>query len=166
MWLSRHLLASLHCGGWIWRRSNPREREVASFLIPGPRNYHILLLTLYSIGEKVTDLRKGDKDSIYWWEESRRFGDHVLKLLQTSVQFSHWVVSNSLWPHGLQHARPPCPSPTPRVYSNSSRCPSYFWSQIWTNSIQNFPLISLLSYPHSFFTRLHNFLATYWGPGG
>ena len=32
-----------------------------------------------------------------------------------SVQFSHWVVSNSLWPHGLQHARLPCPSPTTRV---------------------------------------------------
>ena len=30
-------------------------------------------------------------------------------------------MSNSLWPHGLQHARPPCPSPTPRVYSHS--CP-------------------------------------------
>ena len=29
-------------------------------------------------------------------------------------------MSDSLWPHGLQHARPPCPSPTPRVYSNSS----------------------------------------------
>ena len=29
------------------------------------------------------------------------------------------VVSYCLWPHGLQHARPPCPSPTPRVYSNS-----------------------------------------------
>ena len=28
-------------------------------------------------------------------------------------------MSDSLWPHGLQHARPPCPSPTPRVYSNS-----------------------------------------------
>ena len=39
-----------------------------------------------------------------------------------SVQFSHSVVSDTLWPHGLQHARPPCPSPTPRVYSNS--CPS------------------------------------------
>ena len=38
-----------------------------------------------------------------------------------SVQFSHSVVSNSLRPHGLQHARPPCPSPTPRVYSNP--CP-------------------------------------------
>ena len=30
----------------------------------------------------------------------------------TSVQFSHSVMSDSLWPHGLQHARPPCPSPT------------------------------------------------------
>ena len=37
-----------------------------------------------------------------------------------SVQFSHSVMSNSLWPHGLQHARPPCPSQTPWVYSNSS----------------------------------------------
>ena len=38
-----------------------------------------------------------------------------------SVQFSRSVMSNSLWPHGLQHARPPCPSPTPRACSNS--CP-------------------------------------------
>ena len=36
------------------------------------------------------------------------------------VQFSRSVVSDSLRPHELQHARPPCPSPTPRVYSNSS----------------------------------------------
>ena len=34
-----------------------------------------------------------------------------------SVQFSCSVVSNSLWPQELQHARPPCPSPTPRVHS-------------------------------------------------
>ena len=40
-------------------------------------------------------------------------------LLLSSVQFSRSVVSHSLWPHGLQHARPPCPSPTPGVYSNS-----------------------------------------------
>ena len=44
----------------------------------------------------------------------------------TSVsQFSCSVVSNSLWPRELQHARPPCASPTPRVYSNS--CPSSWW---------------------------------------
>ena len=37
----------------------------------------------------------------------------------SSVQFSRSVVSDSLWPHELQHARPPCPSPTPGVYSDS-----------------------------------------------
>ena len=36
-----------------------------------------------------------------------------------SVQFSCSVVSDSLGPHGLQHAKLPCPSPTPRAYSNS-----------------------------------------------
>ena len=42
-----------------------------------------------------------------------------------SVQFSHSVMSNSVWPHELQHARPPCPSPTPGVYSNW--CPLRWW---------------------------------------
>ena len=37
----------------------------------------------------------------------------------SSAQFSRSVMSNSLQPRGLQHARPPCPSPTPGVYSNS-----------------------------------------------
>ena len=41
------------------------------------------------------------------------------------VQFSCSVMSDSLWPHGPQHARPPCPSPTPRVYPNS--CPLSQW---------------------------------------
>ena len=43
----------------------------------------------------------------------------------TSVWFSHSVVPDSLQPHGLQHSRPPCPSPTPRLYSNS--CPLSQW---------------------------------------
>ena len=46
-------------------------------------------------------------------------------LLKCTVQFSHSVVSNSLRPPGLQHARSPCPSPTSRVYSNS--CPLSRW---------------------------------------
>ena len=41
----------------------------------------------------------------------------------SSVQFSCSVMSDSLWPHESQHARPPCPSPTPRVHS----CPSSQW---------------------------------------
>ena len=48
---------------------------------------------------------------------------HKVSALQfSSVQFSHSVVSDSLRPHELQHTRPPCPSPTPRVHSDS--CPS------------------------------------------
>ena len=42
-----------------------------------------------------------------------------------SVQFNCWVLSDSLRSHGLQHARPPCPSPTPGFYSNS--CPLSRW---------------------------------------
>ena len=42
-----------------------------------------------------------------------------------SVWFSRSVVSDSLWPHESQHARPPCPSPTPGVHSNSR--PSSWW---------------------------------------
>ena len=43
----------------------------------------------------------------------------------SSVQFSHSVVSDYLWPHVLQNTGPPCPSPTPGVYSNS--CPLSWW---------------------------------------
>ena len=52
-----------------------------------------------------------------------------------SVQFSHLVVSGSFWPHESQHARPPCPSPTPGVYSNS--CPSSQWCHpaIWSSVV-------------------------------
>ena len=52
-----------------------------------------------------------------------RYGlqDHINSKYLYLLQFSGSVVSNSVRPHELQHARPPCPSPTPRVYSGS--CP-------------------------------------------
>ena len=43
----------------------------------------------------------------------------------SSVQFSHSIISDSLWPHGLQHARLLYPLPTPGTYSNS--CPLHRW---------------------------------------
>ena len=49
-----------------------------------------------------------------------------------TVQFSSSVMSDSLWPHGLQHARLPCPSSTPRAYSNS--CPSSRWCHLTISS--------------------------------
>ena len=48
-----------------------------------------------------------------------------LKDAFSSVRFSRSVVSDSLWPHEPQHARPPCPSPTPGVHSNP--CPLSRW---------------------------------------
>ena len=59
--------------------------------------------------------------------------------------FSHSVVSDSLQPHGLQHARLLCPSPTPEAYSNS--CPSHQWHHP-TISSSVIPFISCLqSFP-------------------
>ena len=49
----------------------------------------------------------------------------TLNYRETIVQISRSVVSDSLQPHGPQHARPPCPSPTPGVYPNS--CPLSRW---------------------------------------
>ena len=59
--------------------------------------------------------------------------------LYKGVQFSGSVMSDTLWPHRLQHARLPCPSPTPRAYSNS--CPSRWWCH---------PAISFSVIPFSF----------------
>ena len=53
------------------------------------------------------------------WVETPFLWDHLL------IQVSHSVVADSLQPHGLQHTRPPCPTPAPGVYSNS--CPSSWW---------------------------------------
>ena len=62
----------------------------------------------------------------------------------SSLQFSHSVVSNSLQPHRLQHIRPPCPSPTPGVYSSS--CPS----SRWCHQIVSSSVVPLSSRPQSF----------------
>ena len=79
--------------------------------------------------------------------------------INLSVQFSHSVMSDSLWPHGLQHARPPCPSLTPEAYSNSY--PSCQWCH---------PTISSSVIPFSFCLQsfpsesvLHITWPKYWG---
>ena len=71
----------------------------------------------------------------------------IFKASHSSVQFSHSVMSNSLRPHGLQHTRLPCPSPTPEAYSNS--CPLSQWCH---------PTISSSVIPFS--SRLQSFPAS------
>ena len=62
----------------------------------------------------------------------------------SSVQFSHSIMSDSLWPYESQHARPPCPSPAPGVYSNS--CPLSQWCHPAISS----SVVSFSSCPQSF----------------
>ena len=87
-------------------------------------------------------------------------GSHTpmyVMIARDSVQFSRSVMSDSLWPQGLQHPSPPCPSPTPRVHPKS--CPSSRWCHPTISSsvvpfssyLQSFP--ASVSFPMSqFFT--------------
>ena len=78
--------------------------------------------------------------------------------LGTSVQFSPSVMSDLLQPHGLEHARLPCPSPTPGDYSNS--CPFSRWCHS-TNESSIIPLSSCLqSFPASGSFQMSQFFAS------
>ena len=62
--------------------------------------------------------------SISRWMD-KKAAVHIHNGVFSSVQFSYSVMSDSLWPHESQHTRPPCPSLTPRVHSDS--CPLSQW---------------------------------------
>ena len=79
-----------------------------------------------------------------WKTNSLKINSTVSLLMFSSVQFSRPVVSDSLWPHGLQHTRPPCPSPTAIVYPNP--CSSSWWFHPTISS----SVVPFSSYPQSF----------------
>ena len=80
------------------------------------------------------------------------------KCMDISVQLSHSVMSDSLRPHGLQHTRLPCPSPTPRVYSDSG--PLSWWCHP-TISSSVVPFSSCLqSFPTSGSFQMSQFFAS------
>ena len=78
--------------------------------------------------------------------ESKIIKWRILQLFPciATVKFSHSVTSNSLWPHGLHHVRPPCQSPTLGAYSNS--CPLSQWCHPTISS----SVVSFSSYLQSF----------------
>ena len=69
-----------------------------------------------------------DLDTTNWLNNNKYTVWYVWYDMFSSVQFSHSVVSDSLRPHESQDARPPCPSPTPGVHSDS--CPSSRWCHL------------------------------------
>ena len=88
-----------------------------------PSKQKIIKVTVALKTINVTDIYR----LFHWTAVNRFFPKPTWNTHQDrpSVQFSHSVVSNSLRPHGLQHARPLCPSPTSGVYPNS--CPLSRW---------------------------------------
>ena len=68
----------------------------------------------------------------------------IIETFISSVQFSRSVVSDSLWPHELQHARPPCLSPTPGVHTNPRPLCQ------WHHPTVSFSVVPLSSCPQSF----------------
>ena len=85
-------------------------------------------ITIKSISSLVLSLLYGPTlTSICDYRKNHSFDytGFVGKVTSSSVQFNHSIVSDSLWPHELQHSRLPCPTPIPGAYSNS--CPLSQW---------------------------------------
>ena len=129
-------------------------------LLSQPQNISPLHLLTSST---VTNLLLSHLGTYFYWcllfplySKHSNQSDPLIIQIRWSVQFSHSVMSDSLWPHEPKHARPPCPSPTPGVYSNS--CPLSHWCHPTISSsvvpfsscLQSFPASG--SFPMSQFT--------------
>ena len=102
-------------------------------------DYHHLSLVTFRVTNKL-NLFRG-----FWVAKPTKPFVLESSSFKVTVQFSCSVLSDSLWPHGLQHDRPPCPLPTPRVYSNSwplsQWCHSTISSSVipFSSHLQSFP---------------------------
>ena len=113
------------CSPWGCKELDMTEQlslSLFTFNQQGPTAQHMELCSMLC---GSLDVRGFGREWIHVYLWLSPFTAHLrLTQLLIGYQFSsvHSVVSDSLRPHELQHARPPCPSPTPRVYSNT--CPS------------------------------------------
>ena len=126
------------------------EEEIKSFT--DKRKLRECNTTKPALQQMLKDLlQKGNTEKVYKLESkttSKWQNDHTHQSVQfSSVNFSCSVLYDSLRPQGLQQARPPCPSRTPRIYSNSCPLSQFFHS---TTSFSVVPFSSLhQSFPAS-----------------
>ena len=108
----------------------------------------ILVFVQIHIERNISLMRWHLNQSKYWHPEWKKIRNLFKNFCSTNWwkkhQFSCWVVSYFLQPHGLQHARLLCPSLLPRVFSNSCPlsqwcCPTISSSVISSSSLQTFP---------------------------
>ena len=113
-----------------------------------------MLSRIYIVKQDLKDSDGKDSFSCALEKTSSKIHIHYI-LLFSSVQFSRSVISDSLWPRALQHTRLPCPSPTPKAYSNSCPLtrgchPTVSSSVIpFSSCLQSFPASG--SFPMSYF---------------
>ena len=106
---------------WVGKILWSRKWWLTPVFLPG-KSHRERSLAGYSpwgckrIGHKWVNKQQHPTSS-YYFQALEHFSLDLFKF--SSVQFSHSVMSDSLWPHESQHARPPCPSPSPRVHPNS-----------------------------------------------
>ena len=119
-----------------------KKMFVTAFL---PRSKHLLISWLPSTSTVIWEPKKIKSVTSSTFSPSICMNPSVNSIQFSSVQFTQSCPT--LWPHGLQPARPPSPSPTPRVYSNS--CPlSRWWRPTMSSSV--IPFCShLQSFPES-----------------
>ena len=122
--------------------------QLRSLQLPSLLSHLLVRVTRYKVGLLVLRIPMPfwvltfAMSSLWIFSLPECFGNYQRCVL---MLFSHSVLSDSLWPHGLQHARPPCPSPSPRVCSNS--CPSSHWCHPIISSV--IPFSCLQSFPAS-----------------
>ena len=113
------LLCLLHCQAGVSSLAPPPVKAFKMFIPAEYKNmnnfffYHKALHFSIQLIKTLLIIFSFWRDDLIW--------QHKIYFQFSSVQFSRSVVSDSLRLHGLEHARPPCPSPAPGVYSNS--CP-------------------------------------------
>ena len=99
---------------------------------------------LYSICQQIWKTQQWPQDwkrSVFIPTPNKSYAKEYSNSVQfSSIHFSHSVVSDSFWPHELQHTRLPYPSPVPRVYPNS--CPLSQWCHPAISYLHNIGLIS------------------------
>ena len=112
--------------GQLGPGSHLKDKKISQFHMLMTSSFPQIQCHEHNIGEKKKKYTVARRKTLIlatlWYFKCRRQqGKGLGAKVILSVQFSRSVVSNSLRPHGLQHTRLPCPSPTPGVYPNS--CP-------------------------------------------
>ena len=111
--------------------SHPPPSFPSFCLLPSLLSFFISLIFSNTVGKShlssILALVWETGDLSLWLDDNTNFWLYMIfsSVQFSSVQFSRSVMSDTLWPHESQHARPPCPSPTPGVHSDSR--PSSPW---------------------------------------